>query len=146
MKGPTAAQLQFSYTSRYLPTSYEHTTRISDSRSAEFRLKHREKPHWQLVTDKLRSYPAAHREVSPSVHHRTGQYENNRAEVSHQHTREQDRQLRRFKSMAQAQLFLSVHSPIQNLFRVGRLHLRAINHRILRSRAFVEWQEATCAC
>ena len=38
----------------------------------------------QLVTDKLRSYAAAHRTVMPSVVHRTGQYENNRAEVSHQ--------------------------------------------------------------
>ena len=125
-------------------------TKKRDRRAAKrfFRkaLKHQENPPWQLVTDKLRSYPAAHREVFPSVHHRTGQYENNRAEVSHQHTRKQERQMRRFKSMAQAQLFLSVHSPIQNLFRVGRHHLSAINHRILRSRAFVEWREATCAC
>ena len=61
------------------------------------------KPPWQLITDKLRSYAAAHREVFPSVDHRTGQYENNRAEVSHQHTREKERQVRRFKSVAQAQ-------------------------------------------
>ncbi len=50
-------------------------------------LKHQGKPPWQLVTDKLKSYTAARREVFPSVLHRTGQYENNRAEVSHQHTR-----------------------------------------------------------
>ena len=74
-------------------------------------LRHQGKPPWQLVTDKLRSYPAAHREVFPSVIHRTGQYENNRAEVSHQHTREQERQMRRFKSIAQAQCFLSVPRP-----------------------------------
>ncbi len=49
-------------------------------------LKHQGKPPWQLVTDKLKSYPAAHREVFPSVLHRTGQYENNRAEVSHHPT------------------------------------------------------------
>lgn len=53
-------------------------------------LKRQGRPPWQLVTDKLRSYPAAHREVFPSVVHRTGQYENNRAEVSHQHTRERN--------------------------------------------------------
>ncbi len=108
-------------------------------------LKHQGKALWQLITDKLRSYPAAHREIFPSVIHRTGQYENNRAEVSHQHTREQERQMRRFKSMAQTQRFLSVHGPIQNLFRVGRHHLKAVHHRLLRDRAFADWREATCA-
>jgi putative transposase len=43
---------------------------------------------WRLVTDKLRSYSAAHREVMPSVAHDTQQYSNNRAEVSHQPTRQ----------------------------------------------------------
>ena len=124
-------------------------TRRRDRRAAKrfFRtaLKHQERPPWQLVTDKLRSYGAAQREVFPSVVHRTGQYENNQAEVSHQHTREQERQMRRFKSMAQTQRFLSVHGPIQNLFRVGRHHVRAVNHRILRERAFVSWRQITCA-
>ena len=67
-------------------------TRRRDKRTAKrfFRklLKQQGRPPWQLVTDKLRSYSAAHREVFPSVSHRTGQYENNRAELSHQHTRE----------------------------------------------------------
>ena len=96
---------------------------------------------WQLVTDKLKSYPAAHREVFPSVEHRTGQYENNRAEVSHQHNREQERQMRRFKSTAQVQRFLNVHGEVQNLFRVGRHHLKAVHHRLLRDRAFADWRE-----
>ena len=100
---------------------------------------------WRLVTDKLKSYSAAHREVFSSVEHRTGQYENNRAEVSHQHTREQERQMRRFKSIAQAQQFLCVHGQVQNLFRVGRHHLKAVHHRLLRDRAFADWREVTCA-
>ena len=108
--------------------------------------KNQEKPPRQLVTDKFRSYPAAHREVRPSVYYRTGQCKNSRAEVALQHTRDLERQMRRFKSMAQAQFFLSVHGPIQDLFRVCRHHLRAGNHRILRSRALVEWREATFAC
>ena len=45
----------------------------------------------RLVTDKLRSYAAAHRMVMPSVTHSTRQYENNRAEVSHQPTRQRER-------------------------------------------------------
>ncbi|MCP4895363.1 MAG: IS6 family transposase, partial [bacterium] len=100
---------------------------------------------WRLVTDKLRSYSAAHRSVMPSVIHITEQYENNRAEVSHQPTRQRERQMRRFKSPGQAQRFLSVHGVIQNLFRVGRHLLRAANHRELRGRAFLVWHAATCA-
>ena len=109
-------------------------------------LKRQERPLWHLVTDKLRSYPAAHREVFPSVTHRTGQYENNRAEIPHQHTQEQECQMRRLKSAAQVQRFLCVHGTIHNLLRVGRHHLKAIHHRLLRSRAFTYWDKATCAC
>ena len=50
----------------------------------------------RLITDKLLSYGAAHRTVMPSVVHSTRQYENNRAEVSHQPTRQRERQMRRF--------------------------------------------------
>ena len=99
----------------------------------------------RLVTDKLRSYAAAHRTAMPSVIHSTRQYENNRAEVSHQPTRQREGQMRRFKSAAHAQRFLSVHGLVQNLFRVGRHVLRAVNHRMLRARSFGVWHEVTCA-
>ncbi len=56
-------------------------------------------PH-RLITDKLRSYSAAHHTVMPSVIHSTQRYENNRAEVSHEPTRQRERQIRRFKSAA----------------------------------------------
>ena len=71
----------------------------------------------RLITDKLRSYSAAHRTVMPSVIHSTQQYENNRAEVSHQSTRQRERQMRRFRSAAHLQRFASVHGVVQNLFR-----------------------------
>ena len=99
----------------------------------------------RMVTDKLRSYAAAHRTIMPSVAHDTSQYANNRAEVSHEPTRQRERGMRRFKSMAQAQRFLSVHGITQNLFRVGRHLLRAANYRMLRARAFVAWNVVTCA-
>ncbi len=99
----------------------------------------------RLVTDRLRSYAAAHRTIMPSVAHDTSQYANNRAEVSHEPTRQRERGMRRFKSMAQAQRFLSVHGITQNLFRVGRHMLRAANSRMLRARAFVVWNAVTCA-
>jgi len=100
----------------------------------------------RLITDKLRSYSAAHRTIMPSVGHSTRQYENNRAEVSHQPTRQRERQMRRFKSARHVQRFLSVHSLVLNLFRVGRHLVRATHHRLLRTRSFRVWDEATCAC
>ena len=99
----------------------------------------------RLITDKLRSYPAACRTVMPSVVHVTDQYANNRAEVSHQPTRQRERQMRGFKSAAHAQRFLAVHGPVQNLFRVGRHLLRAVHYRLLRARAFGIWDQVTCA-
>jgi putative transposase len=56
----------------------------------------------KIVTDKLRSYSAARREIMPSVDHSTQQYENNRCELSHQPGRQQERQMRRFTSQGQA--------------------------------------------
>ena len=100
----------------------------------------------RLITDKLRSYSAACRTVMPSVLHCTDQYANNRAEVSHQPIRQRERQMRRFTSAAQLQRFASVHGIVQNLFRVGRHLLRSAHHRLLRTRAFVEWDAVTCAC
>ena len=94
----------------------------------------------RLITDKLRSYSAAHRTVMPSVVHSTRQYENNRAEVSHQPTRQRERQMRGFTSAAHLQRFASVHGV------VGRHLLRAAHHRLLRARSFRLWDEVTCAC
>ena len=98
----------------------------------------------RLVTDKLKSYSAARRELMPSVPHNTDQYANNRAELSHEPTRLRERQMRRFKSAGQAQRFLAVHGAIGNLFRLGRHLMRASHYREFRSRAFSEWQLITC--
>ena len=98
---------------------------------------------WQLVTDRLGSYGAAHRDLMPSVDHNTDRYANNRAEVSHQPTRQRERKMRGFKSAAQAQRFLSVHGVIRNLFNLGRHQLSSANYRLLRERSFKEWNAAT---
>ena len=100
----------------------------------------------KIVTDKLPSYGAARKEIMPTSMHCHERYANNRAEVSHEHTRAQERQMRRFKSPGQAQRFLAVHSQVHNLFRIGRHLLRAANYRLLRSRSFETWQQVTCAC
>ena len=108
-------------------------------------LKGQERPPIEITTDKLRSYAAAKREMMPSVDHCQDKYANNRAEVSHEHTREQERQMGGLTSSGQAQRFLSVHGQVHNLFRVGRHLLRATNYRLLRGRAFATWQGVTCA-
>ena len=98
----------------------------------------------EIITDKLKSYGAAKREVMPGVEHRQDKGSNNRAEVSHQATRQRERHMRRFKSPGQAQRFLSAHGPINNLFRVSRHLLKAEHYRCLRNRAFSTWSEVTC--
>lgn len=100
----------------------------------------------KIVTDKLPSYGAARKEIMPTSMHCHERYANNRAEVSHEHSRAQERQMRRFKSPGQAQRFLAVHSQVHNLFRVGRHLLRATNYRLLRNRSFETWQQVSCAC
>ena len=98
------------------------------------------KEPFRIITDKLKSYGAALRTVLPHVTHDTRRYANNRAEVSHQHTRQRERHMRRFKSARQAQRFLTVHGVVQNVFRLGRHLLRSSNYRLLRTRSFTIWR------
>ncbi|MEA2094175.1 MAG: IS6 family transposase [Pseudomonadota bacterium] len=99
----------------------------------------------KIVTDKLRSYGFAHRELIPDTIHDTSQYANNRAELSHQSTRLRERGMRRFKSPRQAQRFLSVHAAVHNLFNLGRNLISAKHYRLFRQRAFASWENATAA-
>jgi len=96
----------------------------------------------KIVTDKLRSYCVAHREVMPEAIHDTDRYANNRAEQSHETTRVRERGMRRFKSVGQAQKFLGVHAAVYNLFNLGRHLIRAEHYRNLREGAFGRWVEA----
>jgi putative transposase len=71
-----------------------------------------------MITDKLRSYDAAKREIMPSVEHRSHKGLNNRAENSHQPIRRRERIMKRFKSQRHLQRFVSIHDPIANLFHI----------------------------
>jgi putative transposase len=93
------------------------------------------------VTDGLRSYGAACREVR----HRTSRYLNNRAENSHRPTRRRDRQMQRFKSPTQAQRILSSHAFIYGHFRPRRHLMSAVQYRRARAKAFQSWRQETCA-
>lgn len=98
-----------------------------------------------IVTDKLRSYGVAQRQLLPDVEHRQSRYLNNRAENSHRPTRRRERQMQRFKSTEQAQDFLSAHSFIYGHFHPRRHQLPAHTYRVIRSDAFKLWHQETCA-
>jgi putative transposase len=101
----------------------------------------------KIVTDKLRSYGVAQRELMPGVIHDNARYANNRAEQSHEPTRVRERGMRwsdisEFKSVGQAQRFLGTHAAVSNLFNLGRHLVRAEHYRSLRMGAFSEWSRA----
>ena len=98
----------------------------------------------RLVTDGLRSYGVAQREVLPGVKHRTSRYLNNRAENSHRPTRRRERQMQRFKSPEQAQRFLSSHAMIYGHFRPRRHLMTAPQYRHAHAEAFRVWRQETC--
>src|SRR5262245_51453704 len=96
-----------------------------------------------IVTDKLKSYAAAKRELLPGVDHRQHRYLNNRAENSHQPTRQRERRMQRFKSSGQAQRFLSAYGPIAQHFRLRRHRVSALAYRQELRTRFQSWQEIT---
>ena len=98
-----------------------------------------------IVTDKLRSYGVAQRQLLPGVEHRQSRYLNNRAENSHRPTRRRERQMQRFKSSRQAQDFLSAHAFIYGHFHPRRHRLTASAYRAIRSDEFKIWHQETCA-
>ncbi len=98
-----------------------------------------------IVTDKLRSYGVAQRQLLPGVEHRQSRYLNNRAENSHRPTRRRERQMQRFKSSRQAQDFLSAHAFIYDHFHPRRHRLTASAYRAVRSDEFKIWHQETCA-
>ena len=92
-----------------------------------------------LVTDKLKSYGVAKRELLPDAEHRESRYLNNRVENSHRPTRRRERQMQRFKSKRQAQRFLYANAFITGHFRPRRHLMTAKRYRAVRARAFKSW-------
>lgn len=78
----------------------------------------------------------------PDIIHDKSQYANNRAELSHQPTRVRERGMRRFKTMKQAQKFLSVHAITYTLFNLGRHLVSAENYRNFIQDTFASWKKA----
>ncbi len=96
-----------------------------------------------LITDQLKSYGAAKRELLPGVEHRQHRYLNNRAENSHQPTRQRERRMQGFKSPAHAQRFLAAYGPIAQHFRPRRHRWSASAYRQEMRHRFDTWQDLT---
>lgn len=97
-----------------------------------------------LVTDKLKSYGAAKRELLPNTDHRQHKGLNNRAENSHQPTRTRERRMGRFKSWGQAQRFLAPFEVIRQHFHPKQHQLTAKDYRQVMHQRFRSWQQVTC--
>ena len=95
----------------------------------------------RLVTDDLRPYGAAARDLGIQHLHERGRWKNNRVENSHQPTRRRERKMQRFKSARSAQKFLSAHAAVYNTFNVQRHLTSAQSHRVLRTAAMSTWRE-----
>ena len=96
-----------------------------------------------IITDKLKSYGAAKREILPGVEHRQHRYLNHRAENSPQPTRQRERRMQGFKSPGHAQRFLAAYGPIAQHFRPRRHLLSAQAYRQEMVQRFQSWQEVT---
>ena len=96
---------------------------------------------WVLITNQLKSYGAAKRELLPSVEHRQHRYMNHRAEPSHQPMHERERHMRRFKSPGHVQHFLAAYGPITLHFHPRRHRLPARVYRHEMSHRFQSWRE-----
>jgi putative transposase len=97
-----------------------------------------------IVTDKLKSYAAAKKQVMPNVEHRQHKGLNNLCENSHQSTRTRERRMRRFKSPGQAQRFLSASGPIRGHSHPKQHQLTAHHYRKQMRQRFEDWREVAC--
>src|SRR6516164_3198033 len=95
------------------------------------------------ITDKLKSYGAAKREMLPGVEHRQSRSLNNRCENSHRPTRQREYRMQGFKSAGHAQRFLSAYGPIAQHFRPRRHLLSASAYREEMRNRFERWAEIT---
>ena len=93
-----------------------------------------------IVTDKLRSYAVAQRQLLPKVEHRQSRYLNNRAENSHQPFRRRERAMQLFRSARTLQKFSSIQAQVHNHFNQERHLVTREVYKQRRSAALVEWR------
>jgi putative transposase len=101
------------------------------------------RPPKRIITDKLRSYSAARREIMPNTEHRQHKGLNNRAENSHVPVRKRERMMQGFRSWSGLQRFVSTFSAVRNHFVPPRSQRSAISTHLHRLRAMAEWKSVT---
>ncbi|TZG32345.1 IS6 family transposase [Agrobacterium sp. B1(2019)] len=99
----------------------------------------------RIVTDKLRSYGAAKRDVMPAIEHRSHKGLNNRAENSHLPLRKRERVIEGFRTVGGLQRFISVFSAVRNHFVPSHQKHSALATHIHRIRAMAQWKAVTGA-
>jgi len=97
----------------------------------------------ELVTDRLKAYGSAARELGLSAEHITGKRKNDRVEGSHVPIRLHERKMQGFRSPGSAQRFLAAHAAVANIFTTCRHLISTATHRRFRAEAFDIWREAT---
>ena len=118
-------------------------TKTRDKKAALKFLKkilNRHGPTDEFVTDRLRFYRAALRELGIRDKQETGHRANNRAENSHLPFRRRERAMQRFRRMRTLQKFASVHASVFNHFNQERHLVDCQTHRTRRTAAMAEWQ------
>ena len=94
-----------------------------------------------IVTDKLRSYGAALKDIGNADRQETGRWENNRAENSHLPFRRRERAMQRSRRLRSLQKFASVHASVLNLFNSERSLYFRQNFKLNRGAALTEWRQ-----
>jgi len=97
--------------------------------------------HEVIVTDKIRSYGAALKEIRAAHRQETGRWLNNRAENSHLPFRRRERAMLRFRRMRSLQKFSAVHASIYNLFNSERSLTSRSVFKLNRAAALAEWRQ-----
>ncbi len=95
----------------------------------------------EVVTDRLRSYRAAMKEIGNEARQATGRWLNNRAENSHQPFRRRERAMSRFRSPKSLQKFASIHSSLHNHFNQERHLYNRETFKLNRTAALAEWRQ-----
>lgn len=120
-----------------------YVTKTRDKKAALAFMKNALKRHGKteaIVTDGLRSYPAAMRELGNEQRRKMGRHANNRAENSHLPLRRRERAMQRFRQMKSLQKFASVHASLHNHFQLERHLVDRKTYKQRRSAAWAEWQ------
>ena len=119
-------------------------TKARDKKAALKFLRKAMRKHGQpeeIVTDRLRSYGAALREIGAGARQETGRWANNRAENSHLPFRRRERAMLRFRRMRSLQKFAAVHASISNHFNQERSFSRRNIFKANRTAALTEWRD-----